>query len=339
MKKYLSVVILILLVVAAIFVTKWKGSNSTIDNKSSDFSITDTSTVTQIIISTKEGEKAVLKREENSRWTINDKYTARKDAVDLLLKTFNRIDVKAPVGKAGKANVLKAMAALGKSVEIYTNGSSTPAKIYHIGTASANQLGTYMVLEEDGKMSEDAYVMHIPGFNGYLNTRFFTEEYMWRDRLVFNYTTQQIGKLTFNNFEKPEASFSIEKNPGGDFTLFDQSGNKVETSQDIIKDYLIRYKDIYWEVMDMETPKSEKDSIIHSAGFYELTVSPIGGEPTKIHTYRLANKAGLTNTEGEPYPYDLDRMHALINGVDFVYIQYPTFDKLYKELDQFRPRI
>ena len=52
-------------------------------------------------------------------------------------------------------------------------------------------------------------------------------------------------------------------------------------------------------------------------------------------TFRLANKAGKADFEGNEYPHDLDRMHALLNGKDFVYVQYVTFVKLYKELSQF----
>ena len=93
-------------------------------DQSTHFAVSDTALVQKIRIADNNGQVAVVKRVPGhplGLWSLNDRYPARKDATDLLLKTFKRISVRQPVRASAKEGVLKMMASAGKRVDIFTD--------------------------------------------------------------------------------------------------------------------------------------------------------------------------------------------------------------------------
>ena len=126
------VVSIVLIAIAAY--TAFSPESGRLDaDTSTHFAVTDTAAVVKIRIADNNGQVAVVKRVPDhplGLWTLNDRYPARKDATDLLLKTFKRISVRQPVRASAKAGVLKMMASAGKRVDIFTEDSSTPVKTW-----------------------------------------------------------------------------------------------------------------------------------------------------------------------------------------------------------------
>ena len=110
------------------------------------------------------------------------------------------------MGKAEFNGVINSMAASAVKCEIYTNNPDKPEKVYYVGSETKDLLGTYMLLEG----SSTPFVMEIPSFNGYLNSRYFTAEREWRDRTIFNYKPSDITSIVFAYTLEPEKSFKIE---------------------------------------------------------------------------------------------------------------------------------
>ena len=112
---------------------------------------------------------------------------ARKDATDLLLKTFKRISVRQPVQTKAKEGVLKMMAASGKRVDIHLDGAvNGPAKTWFIGTPTQSHTGTHMLLELPGEgRSSEPYITHMEGLYGLpFHTLFHLRERMALHRCV-----------------------------------------------------------------------------------------------------------------------------------------------------------
>ncbi|MEA3449235.1 MAG: hypothetical protein U9Q98_12440, partial [Bacteroidota bacterium] len=65
-----------------------------------DFAVQDTAAVDKIFLVDKENNEILLERQNKDTWTVNEKYTVRKDLMDILLETIRRIDVANPVPKA-----------------------------------------------------------------------------------------------------------------------------------------------------------------------------------------------------------------------------------------------
>lgn len=328
MKKYRSSIIILavlIIVSAIIFFTK---SNSTIKKELRDFAIEDTSTVDKIFMVDKANQQVLLER-KNGSWIVNDKYIARKDAIDILLKTMNRVEVKNPVSKSSFENVVSSLAAQSTKVEIYQNGEIT--KVYYVGGATRDNQGTYMMIED----SSTPFIVTIPGFNGYLSTRYFIDENVWRNTSVFNYSFENILSVTLEQPMEPENSFKISNLSNNQFELEKLQGNVKEEFDTIkAKEYLSSYRKINFEALITEMTKEKMDSIKSATPKYIFTVEDLNGIKKQFKAY-LRKGDGLISEEGKAFEYDPDKMYGVFESGEIVIIQYYAFDPLLKSYSYF----
>jgi hypothetical protein len=327
-KNRLSLLVLAVLVVlsAYYFFTNKSGTLSEQKGAKSNFAIEDTASIDKIFMVDSKGQTLTLVKLDKG-WRVNDKYDARPDNIRLLMKTFSRIAVKSPVPNSAFKTIVKNIATGSTKVEIY-QGNNKPSKVYYVGNSTMDQQGTNMLLEVAGEKSSVPYVMHIPGFRGYLTSRFFTDEAQWRDAYVFRYDPKDIKKIEVTLFETPEESFSIDKAENG-FELKDSENKKVEgVSSEILNEYVSRYKKIYYEMIDVESTEERKDSIVASEPYFQITVEDVEGTSVKLVSYHMPNFRTLLDKDGEKFKYDVDRMYGYLDKNLFVFIQFATFDQL-----------
>jgi len=333
--KILLLVLFVLIAIAIYFFATNKPTTlGEIEGALSDFAFEDTTSIDKIFIADAKGKSVTLSK-VNNIWMVDDKYIARPDNIKLLMKTFGRIKVKSPVPKSAFDNVVKSIATGAMKVEVY-QGKDTPSKIYYIGGSTLNHQGTYMLLEKNGVKSTVPFITHIPGFYGYLTTRFFTEPEQWRDAIVFKYLPEEIASITVNYFETPDQSFIIHKN-GDNFTLtgLDSNENKLNINEGLVKKYVEIYEKVYYEMIDIESTKEKIDSVINSPPYFSIEVKTISGSGDKIVAYHMPNFRKVLDTNGEEFPYDVDRMYAYLNDELFTFIQFATSDDLRIPKDYF----
>ncbi|KJS05396.1 MAG: hypothetical protein VR77_08660 [Flavobacteriales bacterium BRH_c54] len=336
MKNNNKLIILVLLLAVAVAAYLYFNQGKTtynVEGAKMDFSVEDTSSITKIFIVDNQGEHVTLVKGEKS-WLVNNKYDARPDNIRLLMKTFSRIAVKAPVPKSAQDNIIKSIATKGTKVEVYQGGGK-PSKVYYIGNSTMDQTGTYMLLETEGVKSSVPFIMHIPGFRGFLNSRFFTDSQQWRDAAIFKYQPQDIQKLEVTYYEKPEQSFTITKKDTL-FIMTDKNNQEVKAPANRILEYLERYEKIYYEMVDTESTPELIDSVLNSQPFIRISVTDVDGEINEVVAYHMPNfRETLDPVTGELFEYDVDRMYANINKELFVYIQFATFDEITIKKDDF----
>ena len=326
-------ILFILLAVVAI-VLYWTRTNSTLKKELRDFAIQDTSRVSRIFMVNKQNQSILLERNDNNSWTVNQQFQARKDAVDLILKTFKRMDVKSPVSKASFENVVKNLAATHVKVEVYNKDEKEPVKTIYIGGPTQDMYGTYMMIEN----SKTPFIVHIPGFSGYLTSRFFLEENDWRSQKIFKYSFNQIKSVKLENFEKPEQSFVASNLGDNNFSLLSLSNNQVINDFDTvkIKQYLGTYKRISYEQVLTEFSPEKTDSIIQSNPIYRISLTNHLDKTTTVTTW-LKPGGKLLDEKGVPYKWDLERMYGRVNNdSNLVILQYFVFDPPFMDLDYFK---
>ncbi len=324
--KFLLIILLVLAAVAVYYYVT--NSSGTIKNELKDFAIKDTASIDKIFISDSKGEKVTLTRTENY-WVVDGNYKARPECISVLMTTFSQIAVKAPVAKVAFNNVVREIATNTTKVEIYL-GKDKPAKVYYIGGPTQNSQGTYMVLENDGVKSSVPFITYIPGFNGYLTTRFFANPLQWKDAAIFKYLPQEIKSIDVTYFDKPEESFNIQQNMNNlsfiDGVTLSPIKN-FDTSK--VKQYLRFFDKIYYEMTVLDELKPDKkDSVMAEPPIFSIEVKDIFGKSNKIVALHMKNYKNKLDDKGEPYPYDLDRMYGILNNNLLVYIQFYTFDKI-----------
>lgn len=326
-KSKLTILIFILLAVIAVIIY-FTNKSGTLKKELRDFAVSDTSTVDKIFMVNKANQQVTLER-NGSDWMVNGKFIARKDAINVLLKTLNRIDVKSPVSKSSFDNVVKNLAAQSTKVEIYQNKHLV--KTIYVGGPTQDNYGTFMMLEN----SATPFIIHIPGFSGYLSTRFFVDESLWRASNIFNYKFQDISEITVEQPVKPENGFKILSNNNKyDISPLNNKTSKMNFDTASVKEYIARFKSINFEYLATEIKQVKKDSILASVPYFIISVKDVSGKGKTIKTF-LRRGLGLLDDDGKPYEFDPDRLYGVLDNGEFVIIQYYVFDPLFRTYKEF----
>lgn len=337
-KNRIAIIVIVLLGSISFWFIVNKGSG-TIKETLRDFAVEDTASITKIFLADKDGNTITLERQPAGNWTLNGKYGVRPDALKTLLNTIRKVDIKEPVGKSAQNNVIKRLAGTAIKCEIYQNNEL--AKAYYVGTETPDQTGTYMILIDlkTMKPSAKAFVTYIPGFEGYLTTRYFVEENGWRDRSVFQYIPSNITSVKVESAAFPQYDYELSVIGNNNYRVRKLTTNQTLSDLDTlaVKQYLSYFKQLNFESFEVELKKSETDSVIKSTPINTVTVTDNKGTTNKVHFYARKNLKQVTNENGQILPFDPIRMDALMNnGKDFVMVQYHIFGKILPTPDYFQ---
>jgi hypothetical protein len=294
-----------------------------------DFALPDTAMIDRIFIADMDSGQALIERVPGERyWRLNGRHSARKDAVDLLLKTALRAGVRGPVPEGERETVIRMLAARGKKVEWYTGGD-TPAKTWYIGTATPSHTGTYMLLETpDGKASEP-FIVHMEGFSGFLSTRFFTDEREWRYTGVFDFPGRELEEIEFRVTGNPPVSFTARVDSSGKLSVFDFVGNR-RTVVDSTgwQDRFLLHRKVHLETFNSYLSPDQQDSLARTRPAFVLRARGSGmAVADSIELYWKKPTLDAFDDQGRVLPWDGARMYARVRG-EFVLVQRFVFDPL-----------
>lgn len=344
--RLILIITVILLIIAVFFIVNT--SKGTLSEKDSDFAVEDTSAITKIFMADKQNHKVLLTRFSPGCWRLNDSLTVGNEYISTLLKTIKRIEVREPVAKAAKENVMKRLATLAVKTEIYQTvyridifglqlfPHEKLVKTYYVGDQTQDNKGTYMIMED----AEQPYVTHLPGFNGFLSSRYSTLINDWREHTILGLELANIQSVTIEIPSEPGETYDIENTGNTTFTLTSLSGNKMIADYDTIKllSFLSAFRDIKYEAIVENRELHNVDSIIATPPYYTITVTDMSGNSTKIKTFHKKANEGEMEIDGTtPSLYDKDRLYAWFNeGRDFALIQFYVFDNILKPLSYFK---
>ncbi len=341
MKKNRLAIILVIILSSISFWFVINKHDGTIKETLRDFAVPDTASITKIFLADKNGNSITLERKPSESWIVNGKYSVRPDAIKTLLNTIKKIDVKEPIGKNAQDNVTKRLAAKAVKCEIYQNNKLT--KAYYVGTETPDQTGTYMILIdlETMKPSAKAFVTYIPGFEGYLTTRYFVEERGWRDRTVFRYVPSDIKSVIVEAPSSPENNYELSVIGNNNYQIKKLSDNRLLANLDTlaVKQYLSYFQQLNFESFEIDLRQAQIDSVIKSQPINCLTVTDNKGKTNKVMFYARYNQKQIAGEDGKLLPVDPERLNALLdNGKDFVMVQYYLFGKTWPTAAYFQKK-
>jgi len=333
-KNRLLIIVVVVLSVIAVWLY-FNQKDGTMNKELRDFAIKDTASIVKIFMANKSGQQVTIVKQPDGTWLLNNKQLARPDAVQTLLKTMYDVEVRSPVGKAAYNNIIKNIAAKGIKVEVYNQQGLF--KTYYVGGPTQDQLGTYMYIEN----SAVPFIAHIPGFEGYLTPRFIVNEKDWVIKNIIMLNEGSLKSLMIADREKAGYAFRIEHEENGDYKLFDGQDIPVENvSQDKIISYLQFFRMLNYEYEETSLTTLQLDSMKATKPFRTLLLTDNKGKSTRIDLWRRPVTSHTSNKQmddGTPFPYDIDRMTASINGdTSMIVIQYFSFDKLFRNPSDFQ---
>lgn len=324
--KWIWGLLLILLAATAwVLLTK---SSGTIREELRDFAVSDTGAIDKIFLADRNGNSSKLERRSSTEWVVNGKFPARSDQINTLLYTIKSLEVKAPVGKNLYNTTMKLMAGTAVKVEIYQKGELV--KTYYVGHPTMDNLGTFMYQEN----SSVPFIMHIPGFNGYLSTRYFAAEAEWKDPVLIRLSPLQLARVRVDNFADQPSSFEVIRNSDTSFVLV-----RLDDPQTIqvpdpmrLRDYLSAFQGLNYEMLGSGFPAFRRDSLRKAGPFTTLTVADKQGGGTKLDLFRMPlHEASVSRTDaqGKEREFDPDKFFASIPGDTNWYVcQYFHFKKV-----------
>lgn len=331
-KNLITLIILVLLSTLAYYVYTERGSG-TIKPELHNFAVEDTAAITKVFLADKFGQSVTVERKSQSEWVVNEKYKARKDVVDVLLKTIKRVEMKSPVANTAHDNIVRLMAGKSIKVEIYQDNEKV--KTYYVGDATKDNMGTYMLIEGSSK----PFICHIPGFYGYLTARYIAREIEWRDTEIFAHRLSQIAEVKVDYHTEPEKSYKITQSEDRKVRLFKTFPKETAVSNmdtTAVKRYLLGYRKIRFEGIQ-PYKEARVDSIVNSPPYFTITLTDKKGETRSVTSFRLPANPGAVDAENELIDWDPDRMHAMVNGNEdeIMLIQYYSFDRITMPMEVF----
>ena len=345
----------VLVVIAGVLI--WNNRYlSTIQGESSDFMVWDTATVTKVYLADRQEHESLLERQPEG-WVVNGTFKAHPKQINFLLSTLYKIRVRMPVSKASHDNIVKQLTVRSTKVEVYQNEPrinlfnkvklfyhEKRTKVFYVGDASKDNSGSFMLKEG----SDKAYIVYIPGFRGFVSTRFTANPNDWRDHVVFNSTLADIQSVSVEFGSDPQLGFRID-NVGKHQYKMTRLADNTELPIDTLKvvNFLSSFSDLRFEsIYNDVLPQQRIDSIVNSPYLHFITLNTKDGKSVQMKTFirRTQDKEGLDTPDDFPGPDDMpvdpidhDRLYALINeGRDFVGIQYYIFDKIFKDVNYYQ---
>ncbi|MBL7933843.1 MAG: hypothetical protein JNL60_18205 [Bacteroidia bacterium] len=340
MKKSSVIIITLLLLLTggAIYIYSTKSKPSTVEEDSRMFRYKDTAAITKIFLADKDGNKSTLLRTKGG-WIVNDKYPCRRDGILNLMEAIKNMEVRMSVPKAAKSNVIRYLATQSVKVEIYAGDELV--RQYYVGYEAEDGEGSYMLLTdvESGKNYPDPYICFIPGFKGYLQPRFIVNENDWRDRIVMNYTPPEIKRIKNIDLEAPvDSSFTIDLENANSFKLKNGKGVEVAFDDAKMRQYLIYFQNVSYEVLQTGKSKKLHDSLSAVQPFYTIDITTTNFKTDEYKFYRKQFAGDEAPEKGFKFDYDPDRLYMNFNhGKDWALIQYYTVGKLFTSVNYFTP--
>jgi hypothetical protein len=341
-KRNTIAAVLVVLLGSMAFWLVINNKKGTIKETLRDFAVQDTASITKIFLADKSGKQVTLQRDASGTWMVNGKFMARPDVLQSLLYTIKNVSVKSPVGKNAQDNIIKNLSGAAVRCEIYAGEQLI--KAYYVGTETQDQTGTYMILMDPETMKPSAkpFITCIEGFEGYLTSRYSTDEKEWRDLTIYKYQPDRIKSVRMEVPFNPEFGYELLVNGNNDYTLKSVATQKMLPAPDTlaVKQYLSYFQKLSFEAFEEELSEKQMDSVKNSKPINIITVTDQEGKSNTVKFFARSPKIkGQKDVNGKDIPYDQERMDALINdGKDLVVVQYYVFGKVMPPANYFQKK-
>jgi len=299
-----------------------------------DFSIKDTDQVYRIFMADRNGNKVDLKKRDD-QWIYKDKYVARENAVENVLETLRRVEVRYKPAQALEENMIVDLATNGIHVQIM-NKSGKILKDFYVGGVTNDETGTYMIMEG----SDQPFVTHMNGFEGGLRARFLMKEKDWRDRTVYNIKMDEIQSVSVEYPKQKNNSFQLKRtNEGFQVETFYEITPQINkpVHQGKAEGYLIGFEDLIAESFENESPL--RDSISQMIPFSIVTLTQKDGveKTIRLHAYQFGDQYDdkgnpIVNLENVS---SIERYLADVSTGDFMLVQHQIFKRILWGYDYF----
>ncbi len=213
---------LLLLIVASLYAAYvYQQGGSSLNDRDIAFAVEDTAAVDRMVLTRflleEEQEELQFSRTE-AGWLLNERYPAFQPNVNSLLATLSQLHVQEVLIEKGLDAGKELLEQQRLRLEVYQGRKKV--KEILIGREGKDAQGTLMMLASSSR----PFIVGIPGFSGYLNSRFTMDMDFWREKLLFQAQPDQLASISISYKNDPINQFSLKKE-GANWKLADGDGN------------------------------------------------------------------------------------------------------------------
>jgi len=309
-----------------------------------DYNIENIEDVSRIYLADKQDNEVLLTRQADSTWLVDGQYEANQPMVDMLLETLHDMCIRQQVNRNAVPNVVKDISARSIKVEVYGQKPlftlfgleilkrERLMETYYVGRETQDMMASYMFREGD----KVPYVIHIPGFRGFLTPRFVTEPMKWRSHTIVDLDVNAIQKITLEIPAMPEEGYAVLNN-GTDFDFETVNGLMPTFDTARVAQLLSSFTWLNFDEFADIVPNTNDSSLV-GAPRTILTILDTAGNQTELRTYIKYHNPDdvMAMPDSAMYEtFDMDRLYAIVNQRDTVLIQYFVFDKILQPASYF----
>ncbi|MEM8898495.1 MAG: DUF4340 domain-containing protein [Bacteroidota bacterium] len=208
----------LLLIAASLYAAYvYQQGGSSLNDRDIAFAVEDTAAVDRMVLTRflqeEEQEELQFSRTE-SGWLLNERYPAFQPNVNSLLGTLSQLHVQEVLIEKGLDAGKELLEQQRLRLEVY-DGRKKVKEIL-IGREGKDAQGTLMMLASSSR----PFIVGIPGFSGYLNSRFTMDMDFWREKLLFSAKEEELQLI----------NITYKKDSLQDVILGKQDGNWVLNS-------------------------------------------------------------------------------------------------------------
>ncbi|MBO4481902.1 MAG: hypothetical protein J5719_05055 [Bacteroidales bacterium] len=315
------------------------------------FAVKHPENITKIFMADMHGNQVLLSK-EGDKWMVNDSVEALESNVADLLHILGSLTVRQSVPQKAMNTINKVLSTGSVKVEVYEMApkfnllgikffvKERKTKTYYMGPATQDNMANFALLEG----MDEPYIIHVPGFRGFITPRFSQFPETWVSHNIFNTKITRIASLEVNDWERPAESFMLVKKGARFFDLHNADGELVpqyDTTKVI--DMLSEYREKNFESIINDLDAQEKQRILDSNLFKTIILKDVDGKITQLDLYRMEDDedatpySDVTMTDEISSMYNRDRFYGVVNrNPNVLYkLQYYHFDRQVQPLSYF----
>lgn len=282
----ISSLFLILLIIILLLLFFWneEESQNPLHNPDAQLGIKDTASVYSIIIERYEGGKFIERRvieKKDGKWYVDGMYPADPFRIKLLLETFYLIEPREKPNPKASENYRQFLKQTHFFVHVKIRGK--PDLKYFVGSMTKDGIGTIMLKAG----SFQPYVFHIPGFHGYLGSRYATPLPLWVDRTLFSAFPEELKRIQLKSSLKPNYQFELIRTKETPWRF--QDGTPV--NQKALANYLSHFGHIYADAVILTRAKEIIDSLSQIPPHYQFEIEKFDNQVVTLQMYVLPDSA------------------------------------------------
>jgi hypothetical protein len=201
-----------------------------------------------------------------------------------------------------------------------------------VGGVTQDNLGTYMLLEN----SDVPFVIEIPGFRGYLSSRFSTEENNWRSHVLIGEKPDEIKQIEISYIQNQNGFKALQTAPRK-YELYDAHGIRAKSFDTLLlKGFFEQFEIANFDrFVDLHGPEV-RDSVKKSEPIFSIHVTDARDSLQSYTFYRVPE----ISVEDEPNPHLYPHSLWVFNNADdWMLVQTYTYLLMFREFKDFRPSL